>query len=116
MSSTTMNQFFQEISQDAIVQQQLSEATDRESLVNKVVELGKEKGYSFTPGEAQEWLESMATQADSSSDASGELSEAQLEAVAGGFVLFNVNGSENEENFKKFVQPFLKDLLRKSVR
>ncbi|HAX79348.1 MAG TPA: Nif11-like leader peptide family natural product precursor [Cyanobacteria bacterium UBA11372] len=80
MSSAILNQFVQDISQDTNLQQQLQEATNRESLVNKMVELGNEKGYSFTPSETEEWLESMANQ----SGASGELSEEQLEAVAGG--------------------------------
>ena len=85
MSSATMNQFFQDLSEDATMQQQFQEATDRESLVNKVVELGKEKGYSFTPSEAEEWLESAAAYMQSQSDANGELNEEELEAVAGGF-------------------------------
>lgn len=80
MFSATLNQFFQDISQDPTLQQQLQEISDRESLVNKMVSLGNEKGYSFTSSEADEWLKSMANQ----SATSGELSESQLEAVTGG--------------------------------
>lgn len=92
MSSATMNQFFQDLAQDATMQQQFQEATDRESLVNKVVELGKEKGYSFTPSEADEWLESAAGYMQSQSGANGELNEEELEAVAGGFTPLIVPG------------------------
>lgn len=80
MFSATFNEFFQDVSQDPTLQQQLQEASGRESLVNTIVELGHEKGYSFTPSEADEWLKSMANQ----SGTLGELSEDQLETVAGG--------------------------------
>lgn len=80
MSSATLNELFQDVSQDPTLEQQLQEASDRESFVNTIVELSHQKGYSFTPNEADEWLKSMANQ----SGALGELSEDQLEAVAGG--------------------------------
>ena len=47
------NQFFQAISQDQAVQQQL-QALSRESLVNEV-ELGKQKDNTITPEELEEW-------------------------------------------------------------
>ncbi|MEG4007821.1 Nif11-like leader peptide family natural product precursor [Microcoleus sp. Pol11C1] len=79
----SVNHFFQEVSQDPELQLQFRSITDRPSLVNKVVELGKEKSYSFSPTEVSEWLESMTAQHQSQSDTSGELSDSELEAVAG---------------------------------
>lgn len=81
MSIESVNLFFQEVSQDSSLQQEiLQSAIDGERLVNKVVELGQEKSYSFTSAEVSEWMESMAAQTAS---LSGELSEEELEAVAG---------------------------------
>lgn len=76
-----VNHFFQEVSQDPELQLQFQSVTDRESLVDKAVALGKEKNYSFSSTEVSEWLESMTAQ--SQSDTSGELSDSELEAVAG---------------------------------
>ncbi|MEG3859406.1 Nif11-like leader peptide family natural product precursor [Microcoleus sp. herbarium12] len=78
-----VNQFFQEVSQDPELQLQFQSVTDRESLVDKAVVLGKEKNYSFSSTEVSEWLESMTAQHQNQSDTSGELSDSELEAVAG---------------------------------
>lgn len=84
MSSATLNQFFQEIAQDKTLQQRLQEATDHESLVNKLEQLSKEKGYEFTTTEVSEWLESVAYQVENQLNASSELSQEELELVTGG--------------------------------
>lgn len=78
-----VNHFFQEVSQEPELQLQFRSVTDRESLVNKAVALGKEKSYNFSSTEVSEWLESMTAQHQSQSDISGELSDSELEAVAG---------------------------------
>jgi predicted ribosomally synthesized peptide with nif11-like leader len=85
---SSINQFFQETFQDSGLQQQLQSATDRESLVNKVVELGNQKGYSFSASDVEESLDSLAIQAESQAGAECELSEEELESVAGGFTPF----------------------------
>ncbi|MEG3926736.1 Nif11-like leader peptide family natural product precursor [Microcoleus sp. D3_18a_C4] len=79
----SVNHFFQEVSQDPELQLQFQSVTDRESLVDKAVALGKEKSYNFSSTEVSEWLESMTPQHQSQSDTSGELSDSELEAVAG---------------------------------
>ncbi|MFB2892474.1 Nif11-like leader peptide family natural product precursor [Aerosakkonemataceae cyanobacterium BLCC-F50] len=84
MSSATLNQFFQEIAQDKTLQQRLQEATDHESLVNKLEQLSKEKGYEFTTTDVCEWLESVAYQVENQLNASSELSQEELELVTGG--------------------------------
>lgn len=81
---SSINQFYQEVMQDAALQQQFQAAHDRESLVNLSVELGQQKGYNFTSNEAEEWLKSAAAQLPSESGTQGELNEEELEAVAGG--------------------------------
>jgi len=78
-----VNHFFQEVSQDPELQLQFQSVTDRESLVNKAVALGEERSYSFSSTEVSEWLESMNAQHQSQSDTSGELSDSELDDVAG---------------------------------
>ena len=84
MSIESVNQFFQEVGQDAAMQQQLQSATDKPSFVNKVMELGHQKGYGFSASEVETSLNSLAAQVQSQTGADGELSEDELEAVAGG--------------------------------
>ncbi|MEG4502177.1 Nif11 family protein [Microcoleus sp. F6_B4] len=79
----SINHFFQEVSQDPELQLHFRSIADRETLVNKTVELGKEKSYSFSPTEVSQWLDSIEAQYQSQSDTSGELSDSELEAVAG---------------------------------
>ncbi|MEG4939512.1 Nif11-like leader peptide family natural product precursor [Microcoleus sp. F4-D5] len=89
----SINHFFQEVSQDPELQLQFRSIADRETLVNKAVTLGKEKSYNFSSTEVSEWLESIETQYQSQSDTSGELSDIELEAVAGaGIVGAGVGG------------------------
>lgn len=77
----SVEQFFQGVSQDPTLQQQLQSQENREGILNKAVELGQEKGYNFTLIEVEQWLQSR----------SQELSESELESVAGG------KHSNNEE-------------------
>jgi predicted ribosomally synthesized peptide with nif11-like leader len=79
----SIEQFFQEVSQDPTLQQQLQSLENREARLNKMVELGQEKGYNFTSIEVEQWLQSR----------SKELSDSELESVAGG------KRSSNEEQF-----------------
>jgi predicted ribosomally synthesized peptide with nif11-like leader len=70
----SVEQFFSEVSQDQTLQQQLQSISDGKARVNKVVELGKGKGYNFTPTEVKSWLQNKRQ----------ELSESELDAIAGG--------------------------------
>lgn len=79
MSKASVEQFYQEILKDPSLQERLQAVTTREATAALAVELGKERGYNFTIEEAQasidEWFAARPEQ---------ELSDAQLEAVAGG--------------------------------
>jgi predicted ribosomally synthesized peptide with nif11-like leader len=79
MSVETVNQFYQEVMQEPALLQQFQSAPDRESLANMAVEVGLQNGYSFTVEEVKQ-----ALAAQSAASEAGELSEEQLEAVAGG--------------------------------
>ena len=80
-------QFVQQVSQSQELQQQIQQGVQgeresfqaaQESFLNKVVELGKANGYNFTTNEVQQWLLSRRE-----STGESELSDEQLEAVAG---------------------------------
>ncbi|MEH1782274.1 MAG: Nif11-like leader peptide family natural product precursor [Nostoc sp.] len=83
MSKADISQFFQEILSDQTLQarfQEANRANDREGAANLAAQLGQEKGYSFTVDEARAYLEELiATPSEER-----ELSDTQLEAVAGG--------------------------------
>jgi predicted ribosomally synthesized peptide with nif11-like leader len=79
MSVETVNQFYQQVMQEPALRQQFQAAPDRESLANLAVEVGQQNGYSFTTEEVKQ-----ALVAQSAASEIGELSDEQLEAVAGG--------------------------------
>ena len=79
MSVETVNQFYQEVMQEPALLQQFQSAPDQESLVNIAVEVGQQKGYSFTTSEVEQ-----ALAAQNAASETEELSDEQLEAVAGG--------------------------------
>jgi predicted ribosomally synthesized peptide with nif11-like leader len=70
----SVEQFLQEVSQDKALQQQIQSLEKPESRVNKLVELGEKRGYNFTSTEVEDWLR----------EKKQELSESELDAVAGG--------------------------------
>lgn len=59
-TTTALEQFYTELLKDSVLQERLKAATDPESLSELAVELGKEKGYSFTK---EEVLAAMAIEA-----------------------------------------------------
>lgn len=59
-TTTDLEQFYTELLKDPMMQERLKAATDPESLCELAVELGKEKGYSFTKEQA---LAAMAIEA-----------------------------------------------------
>lgn len=80
----SLEQFFQMSSQDLELQEKLKAAPDREAYIRSIVELGKEKGYSFTSDQVATALDAAESEAASSGESASELSEEQLNAVAGG--------------------------------
>ena len=77
MSKANLEQLRQEVEQDSALQERLNQAQNNESLIALVTEIGQEKGYSFTRQEVEEYLNEMNISQQ-------ELSEEQLEAIAGG--------------------------------
>ena len=75
MSIASLNQFQNDVMQDSALQEQFktTAATSPESLGELAVKLGADRGYNFT-------LEEIQAAADQ------ELSDAELESVAGGFL------------------------------
>jgi predicted ribosomally synthesized peptide with nif11-like leader len=72
-----LQEFLQLVQQDPQLQQQLSQIPDRESGIKLAVEYGQQKGFNFTTADVKVFLEEHYQPAD-------ELSEEELEAVAGG--------------------------------
>ena len=70
----SVEQFLQEVSQDKALQQQIQSIEKPESRVNKLLELAEKRGYNFTSTEVEDWLRKKKQ----------ELSESELDAVAGG--------------------------------
>ncbi len=85
MSVETVNQFYQAILQDPALKQQFRTAAESESdqeLLQMAVEQGQKHGYSFT---TEEVAQAIATaQLPAETEGNVELSDHQLEAVAGG--------------------------------
>jgi predicted ribosomally synthesized peptide with nif11-like leader len=79
MSVESVNQFYQEVMQEPALLEKFQSAPDQESLVNLAVEVGQQKGYSFTAEEVEQ-----ALAAQNAASETGELSDEQLEAVSGG--------------------------------
>ena len=79
MSIDSVNQFYQEVMQEPALLQQFQAAPDQESLANMAVKVSQQKGYSFTVAEVEQ-----ALAAQSAASETGELSDEQLETVAGG--------------------------------
>ncbi len=89
MNAQNIEQFVKKIDQDPSLQEQLRSAIEGERLAAKIVELGRANDYNFTITEVEEWLSSIAAQAQSQSGVV-ELSESELESVAGGADLVDV--------------------------
>jgi predicted ribosomally synthesized peptide with nif11-like leader len=80
MSIESVNQFLQKVAQDTQLQEEIAKAMESENDRQAVVELGAKYGYQFTSDElGQEIQKNQQAAVDS-----GELSEDELEAVAGG--------------------------------
>lgn len=84
MMKETLKEFFQIASQDLELQSKLKATNDREAYIHLVVELGKEKGYNFTSSQVVTALDTAEAQAGENGDLASQLSESELDAVAGG--------------------------------
>jgi predicted ribosomally synthesized peptide with nif11-like leader len=83
MSIEAVNQFLQKVSEDTSLQEELAKALDSENDRQAATDLGAKHGYMFTPDEL--WTEIQNRQSEFQQNPSNaELSEEELEAVAGG--------------------------------
>jgi predicted ribosomally synthesized peptide with nif11-like leader len=85
MSIASVNQFYQVAMQDPDLKQQFHTASASKSdqdILQMAVEQGQKHGYSFTTEEVAQAI--AATQLPAETDGNVELSDHQLEAVAGG--------------------------------
>ena len=84
MKHESLEQFFQMVSQDLELQEKLKAANTREAYIRLIVELGKEKGYSFTSDFVATALDAAESEAAENGESASQLSEEDLGAVAGG--------------------------------
>jgi predicted ribosomally synthesized peptide with nif11-like leader len=80
MSSEAVESFYEKVLQDPGLQEQFKAAPSEDAFVRMAVNLGSQNGYSFTPDEVR----SRISQATGGSES--ELTDRQLEIVAGGAV------------------------------
>ena len=78
MSMDNLQKFIKDSGRDASVEKALRAAPSKDDYARTAVQLGSQKGYTFTEGEVQQAMAN-AKIADGQ-----QLSEAQLAAVAGG--------------------------------
>jgi predicted ribosomally synthesized peptide with nif11-like leader len=79
-----LEQFLQMASQDLELQEKLKAASDRDAYISSVVELGKEKGYSFNSDSVEAALDAASKKAAEHDVSVSQLSDRELASVAGG--------------------------------
>ncbi|MEL6928999.1 MAG: Nif11-like leader peptide family natural product precursor [Cyanobacteria bacterium J06600_6] len=83
MTTAAVQEFLTKVGEDEALQAELAKALDAENDRQAVTELADSKGYDFTPEEL--WAEVQKRQAEGEEQqGEGELSDEELEAVAGG--------------------------------
>lgn len=93
MSIESVNQFYQVVIQDPDLKQQFytaAESKSNQELLQMAVEQGQKHGYNFT---TEEVAQVIAAAQSPKTDGNTELSDQQLEAVAGGKGNDNVYGN-----------------------
>ena len=98
MSTKKVEEFLNNVGEDEALQAELSEALEQENDREAVTALAKSKGYDFSSEEL--WAEIQKRQAElNQQEASGELSDEELEAMAGGatpaspFIIGTITGT-----------------------
>lgn len=84
MSKENVKLFLNKLNEDQKLQEQLARLTTKyqEELANKIIEIGAENGYEFGKEDMDQFTKERLME-------SGELSEAEMEAVAGGGMYLN---------------------------
>ncbi|MDB9524599.1 Nif11-like leader peptide family natural product precursor [Oscillatoria sp. CS-180] len=83
MSATAVQEFLGKVSEDSALQNDLAKALEAENDRQAVADLAKSKGYDFSPEELAAEVERRKQEVVQRQEA-GELSDEELEAVAGG--------------------------------
>ncbi|MDB9524601.1 Nif11-like leader peptide family natural product precursor [Oscillatoria sp. CS-180] len=94
MSITAVQEFLGKVAEDPALQNDLAKALEAESDRQAVANLAKSKGYDFSPEELAAEVERRQQEVAQRQEA-GELSDDELEAVAGGelIVALTVSGA-----------------------
>jgi predicted ribosomally synthesized peptide with nif11-like leader len=92
----SLKQFLQMASQDQELQEKLKAASNREAYISLIVELGKEKGYSFTSSQVVTALDAAESEAAKNDEEASTLSEEELASVAGGGIIGELAGEALE--------------------
>lgn len=87
MTTTAVQEFLTKVGEDEALQKELATALDAENDRQAVTELAESKGYDFTPEELWAEVQKRQVEAEEKQEGDGELSDEELEAVAGGEVL-----------------------------
>ena len=82
MATTTVQEFLDKVAQDETLQAELAKALEAGNERQAVTQLGQSKGYEFSPEE----LIAEVEKRQAAQEASDELSDADLEQVAGGII------------------------------
>jgi len=85
MSITKVEEFLKNVGEDEALQAELSKALESENDREAVTALAKSKGYDFSSEELWAEIQKRQTEFNQQEDA-GEISDEELEAVAGGAV------------------------------
>jgi predicted ribosomally synthesized peptide with nif11-like leader len=83
MSITAVQEFLTKVSEDQALQEQIAKAMESDNDRQAVTDLARSKGFDFTTDELGQEIQNREAAARQKAEA-GELSEDELEAVAGG--------------------------------
>lgn len=103
MSDTKVEEFLKKVEEDQALQTELAKALEGENDREAVTALANSKGYDFSSDEL--WAGIQKRQAEfSQHEAAGELSDEELEAVAGGGPTLTPTISFTVETVKETIQ------------
>lgn len=83
MTTASVQDFLSKVSEDTALQSELAQALESENDAEAVTTLARSKGYEFSVDELQAEIQNRQAEITKRQE-SGELSEDELEAVAGG--------------------------------
>ncbi len=83
MSMSAVQEFLTKVSEDQALQEQIAKAMESDNDRQSVTDLARSKGFDFTADELGQEISNREAEARQKAEA-GELSDDELEAVAGG--------------------------------